>query len=161
MSDVLTAKDLYETLQERLTLDWIAGQNGGNKAIRSDSNTRKATAMAGYLNVIRPTQIKVIDEAECEYMSSIGKKRLNALLEIAFDEDTVAIIIAGEHTIPNGFKELATERNIPLFTSSRSGNEVLNNIRHHLFHSMADVTTVHGVFMEVNGIGVLITGKAA
>lgn len=160
MTDVLTATNLYEALQQRLVLDWVAGHDGGDKAIRSNSNTRKATAMAGYLNAIRPTQIQVIDEAECEYMSSIGKQRLHALLDIAFNKDTVIIIIAGGHPIPDNFKELAAERNTPLFTSARSGNEVLNNIRHHLFRTMADVATVHGVFMEVNGIGVLITGES-
>ncbi|MBL4762986.1 MAG: HPr(Ser) kinase/phosphatase [Gammaproteobacteria bacterium] len=160
MTDALTATSLYAALQKRLILDWVAGHDGGNKAIRSDSNTRKATAMAGYLNVIRPTQIQVIDEAECEYLRSLDEKRLNALLDIAFNEDTVIIIIAGEHSIPDSFKKLATERHTPLFTSARSGNEVLNNIRHHLFRTMADVVTVHGVFMEVNGIGVLITGES-
>lgn len=160
MSQSLSVQGLYDALQSRLRLQWPAGRGAAGRSIDTRVLHSSAYAMAGYLNVIRPSQITVIANAECRYLSELEASARRSLLEQLFDEPTVMVIVAGGKRPPEGVEALADESGIALLTTPRSGNETLNNLRYFLSYALAESLTLHGVFLEVNGIGLMITGDS-
>ena len=63
MRNRISAGELFEQLQERLSLRWLAGQKGGSRTFeRSEQQTRRPS-LAGYLNVIHPNKVQIIGNA--------------------------------------------------------------------------------------------------
>jgi HPr kinase/phosphorylase len=78
-----------------------------------------------------------------------------------FSTELAAIIVANGETVPPLLKEAADRTLTPLFTSQEQSPDMMNVLRHYLAQVLAESTVRHGVFMEVQGMGVLITGDSA
>ena len=180
----LTVQDLLTNHREKLGLEWIAGQQGGKRKIvpeESDSGpstvvdddldklpkpeTRKASApirqsLVGYLNLIHTNQIQVLGDMELNYMESLRDiSRQDAILQL-FKCQPACIIVSEGREAPVFLKRKCNENNIPLFSSPLPSNKLTDSLHYYLSNLFADVTTLHGVFMEVNAIGVLLTGPS-
>jgi HPr kinase/phosphorylase len=70
----------------------------------------------------------------------------------------VALIVTKDQAIPSDLREVAEETHTPLWTSAKRGHELLTWMQYHLARMLAPKTTLHGVFLEVFSIGMLITG---
>ena len=72
----------------------------------------------------------------------------------------MALVISKDQPGPADLIEAADESGTPLWASPRRGHELLNHLQYHLARTLAPRVTLHGVFMEIYSIGVLITGEA-
>lgn len=160
MNRSVTTDGLFEKLEGRLELEWLAGRSGGNRTIEADDSPRTRPAVAGYLNLIHPNRVQVLGEAEFRYLNDLpAKRRSEVIAEILGDEP--AAIIAADGLEPD--KDLAARADgsgTPLLRSQRPAHELLTYLQYWFAMALARQTTLHGVFMEILTIGVLITGES-
>ncbi len=161
MSEPVTAGSLYQHLQEKLQLSWLAGEAGGGREVRTDDMHSSGSAIAGHLNVIHPNQIQVIGREETRFLDGLGKNSRQDIIRQLFSDYTVIILITGGQTPEPLFLRLAKEHGTPLMTSTLASHEVVNQLQYFLSGLVAERITLHGVFMEVMGSGVLITGPSS
>jgi HPr kinase/phosphorylase len=160
MTDKVTAQLLFETHKHRLLLQWAAGHAGKDREIRPDETLNTRLSLIGHLNAIHPNQIQVLGGWELEYLSGLGKNSYNDLMQRLFGNTPAAIIVANGLQISDDLRQRAEQTGTPLFSSPVNSQKLINRIQYDLNARLAETTIIHGVFMEVHGLGVLLTGES-
>jgi HPr kinase/phosphorylase len=152
---------LFEGKQERLELSRVAGSDGADRIIDGDEVDISNKGLIGHLNLIHPNWIQVLSDIELNYLRNLSnEERDNAFRQIEFD-GTTCLIVAGTREIPADLVAFADQSHIPLFHSPKLSVHLMWLIRHYLAKELAESTTRHGVFLDVMGVGVMITGESA
>lgn len=164
MAATLTARALYDAYQERFALQWVAGHAGQHRAIHQESGDGDAVPSAalivGHLNLIRPYQIQILGGTELDFLHGLGKNsRQDAVLRL-FSEPTSVVIVTDGKPIPEDLHQASAAAATPLLCSALPSGQLVSRLQHALSAALAGHATVHGVFMEVTGIGVLLTGDS-
>ena len=176
-------EDLYNIHHEKLQLEWVAGQQGAKHAIVRDDdllpviNTSKKKArnkkqlktatesssnlsLIGHLNLIHPHQIQIIGNVEIKYLEGLRNISMQDAIIQLYRSLPACVIVAGGCEIPTMLKRKSNEHSIPLFSSPMNGNKLSDVLHYFLTNLFADMQTLHGVYMEIMAIGVLITGAS-
>jgi HPr kinase/phosphorylase len=140
---------LHDDNREALSLAWIAGREGGT-AVRREAAA--AAALIGHLNLTHPNSIQVIGAYEAGIVGGF----VGRLLE----SHPAAVIVADGVAPPQELIDAATSTRTPLFTSPVPAPKVIEKLARYLARLLAESTERHGVFMDVLGVGVLITGDS-
>lgn len=145
-------------------MQWLAGRAGEDRHVRvSDSGvgTQSPTAaLVGHLNLVHPNRIQVIGGTELNYLAGLGKNSYHDAIKQLFENEPAFIVIADDMEATGDIKQAAEDSGTPLFSSSLPGHKLINHMQYYLSYMLAEREIVHGVFMEVLGIGVLITGES-
>ena len=160
MTDATTGY-LVSTLQESLALSWVAGKHGRNRSLRGDFPGAGQHGTAGPMNLIHPYRIQIIGPAEQSTFDGMSPEKRQGTINKLFDAQPAAIIIAAGARADENLVAAANNRDIPLLISTHDDNLLQSSLQYHMTHILAERTVVHGVFLEVFGIGVLITGDSA
>ncbi|MBK9161829.1 MAG: HPr kinase/phosphorylase [Nitrosomonadales bacterium] len=157
----INIRQLFEDKQARLELSRVAGTDGVGHIIDSDKVNASNKGVVGHLNLIHPNWVQVLSETELNYLNNLSEGQRN----IAFDQiersGTTCLIVAGTSDIPSELIAFADRTNIPLFSSPKPSVYLMWLIRHYLAKELAESTSRHGVFLDVLGVGVMITGESA
>ncbi|MDH5765805.1 MAG: HPr(Ser) kinase/phosphatase [Gammaproteobacteria bacterium] len=156
-----TAQDLYEHLRSHIDLHWIGGTRDADRVMKRKLHWSNHATMIGHLNFIHPNTIQVIGKTEWDYLQNLKKNSREDALDQIFIRHTLAIIISDGIDVPDDIIKHADENRTPLFQSCLASNELIDSIRFYLSNLLADKEVIHGVFMEVMGTGVLITGESS
>ncbi len=160
MARSLTASTLYNELQERLGLQWIVGSGKGKQRSVSDQDLTARPALAGFLNLIHPNKVQILGDEELHYLDQLAPDlRMETLKEI-LRHDPLAIVLGNGIEPPGDLVTLSGEMDAPVLVSALPSWELVNLLQYYISKSLARHTSMHGVFMEVFTIGVLITGDA-
>lgn len=163
MVDRLHARELFEELRERLELRWLGGQGthgGGERLIERGEHLSRRPSLAGYLNVIHPNKVQIIGSAELAWLDGLDARQRWEVLQKIMDARPLAMVITQNQTCPTDLRDAAEESATPLWVSPRRGYELLNLLQYHVARALAPRITLHGVFLEIYSIGVLITGDS-
>ena len=151
--------ELFKNHAENLALTWLAGQTTGHREIVLKSDQHLANI--GYMNHIHPHQIQIIGFYEITYLERLDKNEYQDYLKKLFEkENLVCIIVVDNHEVPADLLKAAENQHIPLFHSDLSGENLINYLHINLPHLLSPRHTLHGVFMDVFGMGVLIMGDS-
>jgi HPr kinase/phosphorylase len=114
-----------------------------------------------HLNLVHPQRLQVLGIAELNFISKLDPGALRKALTQLFTDRLAAIIIANGEPPPWALLEAADRYQTPLFTSPQPSPDLINLLRWNLSQLLAEQITMHGVFMVVLEVGVLITGDSA
>ncbi len=157
-STPLAIQQLFEDNRDVLQLGWFAGFPGGERMITGDAAS--AADHVGHLNLIHPGRIQVFGHQEISYYKRLSQaSREHQTNELVSGKPPAFIIAEGLETPPN-LIALCDEQSIPLFSTPLPAAEVIDYLRVYLSKRLAQRITMHGVFMDVLGVGVLITGES-
>ena len=160
MSQRLTALDLFEQQHERLGLRWVAGQQGQSRVLEAVETNARRPSLAGYLNIIYPNKVQILGSEELAWLDGLDSRLRWETIERVIGYRPLALVISKNQACPEDLRSAAEESQTPLWVSPRRGHELLNHLQYHMARALAPRVTLHGVFMEVYSIGVLITGEA-
>ncbi len=160
MNASIQAQELFAQLQDRLSLRWLAGQSGDTRAIESVDTVARRPSLAGYLNIIYPNKVQILGTEELSWLDSLDSRLRWETIERMIQYRPLALVISKDQPCPEDLREAAEESQTPLWSSPKRGHELLNLVQYHLARVLAPRITLHGVFMEVYSIGVLITGES-
>ena len=157
----INVTELFKKTRHKLRLKWIAGLDGGSKTLNSQSVSKPSLALIGHLNFVHPNRVQVMGCAEMDYLNSLSAENAERAITNLYSTDLAAVIVAnGEKVSPTLISE-ADNYNTPLFSSPLKSPELMDILSHYLALAVAESSSLHGVFMEVQGFGALIKGDAA
>ncbi|RMG57532.1 MAG: HPr(Ser) kinase/phosphatase [Gammaproteobacteria bacterium] len=159
MAQQMTAAELFEELERRLACTWLAGSRGRDRPLRPP-HLSDNTALLGHLNLIHPNQVQVLGSTEVRYLQGLRKNSREDALERLFHSGTQVILMAEGLEPPEDFVERAEVEGLPIWQTAVSSYDAIAMLRHVFTNRLAEKTVVHGVFLEVLGIGLLITGES-
>jgi HPr kinase/phosphorylase len=117
-------------------------------------------SLAGYLNVIYPNKVQILGSEELEWLDGLDARQRWETIQKVIDFRPLALVISKNQPCPEDLRIAAEESETPLWVSPRRGHELLNHLQYMLARKLAPRVTLHGVFMEIYSIGVLITGES-
>ncbi len=180
---LLTIEDLFREYSDKLQLRWVAGQGGRKREIlpetRSIHNLSEVSgqldltdeialaaliptnrSFIGYLNLIHPHQIQTLGTTELDYIEGLRATTRDDVIRQLVDHDPACILLVDDRETPAYLKQKCDELGVPILSSPLHGSRLIESIHYYLSNLFAEDLTLHGVFMEVMAIGVLITGPS-
>lgn len=153
----IRVSDLLDALKARLQLRLHAGEAGLEHTLLDETVNPASDIIAGPLNFIHPNRIEVLGQAELRYLDNPERNR-DLALSTLFSQPTRAVILVDGVQPDDGMLNHAARNQTPLFSSPLPDTLVLDNLQHFAAINLSEKITLHGVFLEVLGMGVLLTG---
>ena len=147
--------------QDRLQLRWVAGRDGGNRVLTGEAALKPTIGQVGHMNFIHPFRVQVLGAAEIAYLAALPENELRPSIDRLFTSELIAIVVANAETPPRYLVERCNAHHMALFTSPQPSPHIVDVFRYYLARVLAESTTLHGVFLDVLEMGVLITGASA
>lgn len=131
------------------------------REVQTYSLSRPALELAGFADFFTPNAFQVIGLKELRFM----EKRTPEELEKAFhiitgSKDIPAIIVCHDYDVPEILIQKAERNRIPVLKTHHSATEVISDLSNYLRDYIAPMTNLHGVMLDISGVGVLITGES-
>jgi HPr kinase/phosphorylase len=155
---MLTVQDLVDDNTEDIDFTWIAGQSAADRLI--PDNGMAAADLIGHLNLIHPSRIQVFGREEMDYYTRFDVRRRVHHVDELLAGGVPAMLIADGLEATADLIEHCELNHVPLLGTTIPTAKLIDLLRIYLSRRLAPTTTVHGVFMDVLGVGVLITGES-
>ncbi|MBN8453018.1 HPr(Ser) kinase/phosphatase [Accumulibacter sp.] len=150
---------LYEDHREKLKLTWVVAV-GVDRQIELRDQGYFGAEVVGHLNLIHPERLQVIGRAENDWGNRVSAERLRNQVRELMAARPPALIVADDVEVLPAISEACQSTSTPLFVSPKPCSAVIDLLRIYLSRRLAGSTSVHGVLMDVFGMGVLITGDS-
>ncbi|MGD9942483.1 MAG: HPr(Ser) kinase/phosphatase [Burkholderiaceae bacterium] len=153
----VSVRQLFDQNRDSLQLQWICGEAAADREVAA--STTEPADLVGYLNLIHPNRIHVFGQAELAYIARLDATARRSLLRDLVAGRPPALIVAEGLSI-DALLDCATREGLPLISSPLSAASVIETLRVYLSKATAQTCSLHGVFMDVLGMGVLISGES-
>ena len=130
------------------------------KEIKTSDISRPGLEMTGYFDFYTPERIQLIGMKEWSYLMKMSSHNRHQVLLKMFQPETPVVIIARNLEIPKEMIEAADEKQVAILRSKTSTSRLSGEISSYLDSRLAERTSVHGVLMDIYGMGVLIQGDS-
>ena len=154
----LTIAELYEERHEKLALTLLCGDM--NRAITNAQENTSPADIVGHLNLIHPDRLQVLGAPEWNWSARHPVDKMRHQFVEIVAANSPGIVVADGTPVSEWLLEVCKAGNMPLFSTPVPAAVVIDSLRSYLSRKFAETTTLHGVFMDVLGIGVLITGDS-
>ncbi len=157
----LTVDELFSQAGEKLRMNWLSGHAGGNRRLTSETIQKPTLALIGHLNFVHPNRVQLLGCAEMDYLRSLDDAALQKAVDNLFSTELAAVVVANGEATPPSLIEAAERTATPLFATQEQSPYLMQVLYHIITHALAPSTILHGVFLEVQGLGVMIGGDAS
>ncbi len=158
----ISADVLFEDHRAALKWEWVAGLGASERrfdevAVRA---ARSGADLVGYLNYIHPYRVQILGEREVAYLTSASAEDCMRRVSRIIKLEPPMLILADGQIAPDSLLSLCERAQLPIFATAESAAFVIDVLRAYLSKHFADRTSMHGVFMDILGMGVMITGES-
>jgi len=158
---MLTFESLFDDNGSALGLRWIHQPTTGHRVLPDAvGSSVQAAELVGHLNLIHPKRIHVLGAAEVDYIGRIPPGRREHVLRELIEGGPLGLIVGEGRSLPAELTAISSDAGLPILASSRDAAEVIDVLRIYLAKQLAPHCSIHGVFMDVFGMGVLISGQS-
>ena len=156
----VSVAQLFEDNSDALKLAWISGPRNPSPFLDSSEINQASQGLIGHLNLVHPNWIQIFSRTEAAYFAALGENEQRDALARLAGSGLVCIILSEQEKSPAALAEFAASRNIPLLSSPLHSLQIIWVVRTYLGRALAEFVTRHGVFLDVLGMGMLITGES-
>ncbi|WP_310387153.1 HPr(Ser) kinase/phosphatase [Roseateles sp.] len=158
----ISADRLFEEHRGALRWEWIAGHAHPERRFDEAAvrDAQSAADLVGYLNYIHPYRVQIVGRREVAYLSEATGEVLDRRISRIVTLEPPVIIVADDQVPPDRLVAMCDRAEIPMFVTAEPAGHVIDVVRAYLAHLFANRTTRHGVFMDILGLGVLLTGES-
>ncbi len=156
----IPVRELIEAGADYLQLELLTGAAGLGNPITHQRIQKPGLAMAGYTGFVHPGRVQVFGESEIGYLAKLPPEERNALLAPFCAQPLSCVALTKGLEPPRELVSACGDRDIPLLRSPLLSSTFIDRLNHFLDAHFAPRTTVHGVLVDVLGVGVLIFGQS-
>ena len=159
---VISADVLFEDHRQQLRWQWQAGLGASERrfdevAVRQ---ARSGADLVGYLTYSHPYRVQILGPREVAYLTNCTPDDCSRRISRIVTLEPPVLVLADGQTAPDALLAMCERAQIPMFATQQSSAFVIDVLRAYLSKHFADRITMHGVFMDILGMGVLITGES-
>ena len=154
------AKVRTNDILEKFHLELISGEEGSNRPITTSDISRPGIEMAGYFEFYPAERIQLLGKTELSFFAELPEHEKVSRMEQLCSDITPAIIVTRDLEVPPQLIEASERESVPVLRTSMKTTRFSGHLTNFLESKLAPTTAVHGVLVDVYGIGVLITGKS-
>ncbi|MFY0761594.1 HPr(Ser) kinase/phosphatase [Metabacillus dongyingensis] len=154
------AKVRTKDLIEKFHLELISGEEGINRPITTSDLSRPGLEMAGFFTYYPKERVQILGKTELTFFQKLTDEEKRNRMDQLCTDSTPAIIVSREMEIPQELIDASEEKSVPLLRSPLKTTRLSSHLTNFLEGKLAPTTAVHGVLVDVYGVGVLIVGKS-
>lgn len=151
----LTVNDIID----KFNLSILAGEPEG-KLIKISDIKRPGIELAGFWKYFTPERVQLLGMTEISFLKELSPNTLNKRVKKLFTYDLSCVIIARNLEVPEVIINEANNNKIPLLRTPISTTRILSLLTNYFEEVLAPEESIHGVLVDIYGVGVLITGKS-
>jgi HPr kinase/phosphorylase len=156
----LTVRQLVEDPQLAIRLQRVAGEAGLDRPLRHPRVQKNGLALAGHYHGVVPTRVQVLGETELSYLASLSNEARSVAARGFFSLGLSCVVVSGGHEPPRAMATAAEATSTPLFVTDARSSRTINALHAVLDDRLAPSTRLHGVLVDVFGVGILLVGKS-
>lgn len=161
MSHAPTLADVFDRLRETLALEAVHLERGRLPALPPGPANGDLPTLVGRLNLVQLNRIQVLGPAEVRYWAGRDEGERARLRDQLFGADLFGLIVTDDETIPPDLLARARHEGVPLLHTPQDCERMIGTLRHALGRELAARVVLHGVFLDVLGVGVLLSGASS
>lgn len=154
----MAKKVKVDELVRQFQLEILAGEDGLKRIITVDDLYRPGLEMAGYFDYHPSERVQLLGKTEISFISTLTSDERRLRLERLCHDETPCIIITRGLEPPGELIEYSNQLNIPVLRSNVATTILQSRLTDFLEKKLAPSATIHGVLVDVYGVGILITG---
>ena len=138
----------------------LAGTAGLGRPIRHPRVQKSGLALAGHFYGVVPTRVQVLGETELSYLDTLASEARGAAARGFFSLGLSCVVVTRREQAPKAIVQSAEATGTPLFMSAARSSRTINMLHGVLDEKLAPTASLHGVLVDVFGIGLLLIGKS-
>ncbi len=143
-----------------LNLVIVSGEKGLVRKVVDANVTRPGLEFAGYFEFFEPKRILLMGSKEASFLTTIDEAEAKLRISKIFEMNPPCLICSLNVEIPEFLKDLGNKYDLPILKSDLRTTAISSKLYNYLQEQLAPVQTVHGVLVDINGMGTLIMGKS-
>ncbi|UQS85078.1 HPr(Ser) kinase/phosphatase [Apilactobacillus apisilvae] len=147
-------------LVENTHLDIFYGKEYLDRPITTSDISRPGLELTGYFNYYPAKRIQLLGITETSYAKGMKSEELYKVMNEMCHPETPAFVISTQLDPPDELIRAAKNEHIPILGSKLTTSRVLSNMTNYLESNLAERKSMHGVLVDVYGLGVLMTGDS-
>lgn len=156
----LTVKELLEDRRYNLNLEIIGGKKGLENQITSPKVQKPGLALSGFTLHLHKDRVQILGKTEMSYLESLSEDDRSIAVKRLFGLDVCCFIISFNLPAVTELLESSEKMDTPLLRSSLPTDKLTTRIINFLEEHLTESTSLHGVLVDVLGIGILILGRS-
>ncbi|PGP11599.1 HPr(Ser) kinase/phosphatase [Bacillus cereus] len=148
-----------EQIMKFLKLKLVSGSEGLQKEITKTDFHRPGLQLVGFYDKFPRKKVQIIGNQETYYIQSLNEQERKVAIQRYIEAKPICIVVTNNHDT-SYFEELCAQNNVPLFSTSDGSHEFGDKMVNFLEKSLAKEIGIHGVCMNVFGVGILIRGDS-
>ena len=156
----LTVAEVYESCEKSFQFELLAGGEGMQSTIETSEINRPGLALAGFYEMFSSDRLQLIGLTECAFLRNLEPAAREEAIRKTLGFSIPAVILTSSETPAPELITVCNDRNIPLLRTSALTSTIASSLHRYLERRLAPSWTVHGVMLDVFGMGVLIQGKS-
>lgn len=157
---ILVKNFLEDTGPIDLQIRLVAGSSGLDKEIRVGDINRPGLTLAGFYEFFAYDRIQIFGLGESAYLRQLSDTQKRHVLEKFFSYDVLCCVFTHNEEPDRQFVEFADQKGVPVFVTLKDTTKFTSSLVYLLNEAFAPTLTMHGTFIDVYGIGVLLIGKS-
>lgn len=130
------------------------------KQVTSPELNRIGLQLTGFLDSFAYERVQIVGMVEWKYIDQLSPERRHKVIEDMMKHDMPCIIFSRSLPVHQEFIDLGNTYNIPILRTPRMTTNFVADVLKYIDSELAEGTTIHGVLVDISGIGTLITGKS-
>ncbi|NNE44790.1 MAG: HPr(Ser) kinase/phosphatase [Gemmatimonadetes bacterium] len=156
----ISAAELIEAKGKAFGLEVIFAGEGTKLPITVSDVNRPGLALAGFTENFLYERIQILGETETLYLGTLSDEERHAAIDRLFERDLPCLIVSKGIPIDPHLLKRCEDRNVPLLRTRMSTTPFIHVLTAHLNNVFAPLTTLHGSFVDVYGVGLIFTGES-
>ena len=153
-------KALLLDLVHSLRLEVVSGEDHLNRYIETSDISRPGLELTGYFSYYPSDRLQMLGTKELSFCKKMGHEERLIIMRRLCQKEVPAIIITRNQEVPEELLQCANEVGIPVLRSPLATSRIGGDVTNYLERKLAARTSVHGVLLEIYGLGVLIQGDS-
>ncbi|MCD5325333.1 MULTISPECIES: HPr(Ser) kinase/phosphatase [Pontibacillus] len=149
-----------QDLLDQFNLEIVAGEDGVHREISTSDISRPGMEMAGYFKYYPAERLQLLGKTELSFFNELNQEEQQDRAAKLCTDITPGIVITRGMEVPKMLIEAAGEAGVPIMRSAHKTTRVISRLTNFLETKFAPFTAIHGVLVDVYGVGVLITGQS-
>ncbi|KGP91362.1 serine kinase [Pontibacillus chungwhensis BH030062] len=149
-----------QDLLDQFNLEIVAGEDGVHREISTSDISRPGMEMAGYFKYYPSERLQLLGKTELSFFNELKEEDKKDRAAKLCTDITPGIVITRGMEVPDALIKAASEAGVPIMRSPHKTTRVISRLTNFLETKFAPFTAIHGVLVDVYGVGVLITGQS-
>lgn len=150
-------RDIVQNFQWKV----VSGEGGIMREVKESDLSRPGLVLAGCKDFYPSHRVQLLGLTEITYLKNLSKEERKARVSDLLAENTPCICVARNLDVPEELMKCSMERNIPILSSTLATTKLSSKLTTYLEGQLAPTTTLHGVLVDVYGVGVMIVGQSS